>query len=354
MSHSPGRRSAALLALAALLLAGCGTATGAAAPGSSSTSAAAGTSSTPAPADSPAAAGTSTDTSTAAPEGEKAGTTAEASYPVTVTADNGEVTIPAKPVAIASLSASATEMLYAIGAGDAVTVVDKFSDYPANLPSARVDAYQLNIESLAQFAPDLVVASAVTPDQQAQFDALGITAIGFQAPPDIDGMYAQIMTLGQATGHVPGAEALIAEIKAEIADITADLPPATRPLTYYYELDSTFYSVSSDTFVGHILGLAGMKSIADTAQDAAESGGYPQLDAEFILHADPDYILAADTICCDVTAATIAKRDGWSTLSAVAADRIVELDDNIASRWTPRITELLRTVVKTLKDKPVG
>ena len=115
------------------------------------------------------------------------------------------------------------------------------------------------------------------------------------------------------------------------------LPPASNP-----------YSVTSDTFAGHLLGLLGMKSIADAAKGAAAAGGYPQLSAEYILRANPGYILLADTICCHQDAATVAARPGWSGLTAVKQGHIIQLNDDIASRWGPRIVDLLRTVATAL------
>ncbi len=274
-------------------------------------------------------------------------------FPVTVTASNGEVTVAAKPTAIASLSPTATEMLYAIGAGDQVKVVDKNSDYPAGLPNARVDAYQLNIESLTSFRPDLVVISDVTPDQQSKFKALGMTVIAESAPTDLDGTYAQIIQLGEVTGHAEQARALVAKMKAEVAAIIAGAPKPGGTARYYYELDQTYYSVTSDTFIGHILGLLGLKSIADAAPDATKSGGYPQLDSEFILKANPNYVFLADAACCQQTPATVAARPGWSTLGAVSGGRVFLLNDDIASRWGPRTVDLLRAVADDMKAHPV-
>ena len=108
-----------------------------------------------------------------------------------------------------------------------------------------------------------------------------------------------------------------ARIRGQLRQIVAAAPHHAKPITYYYELDQTYYSVTSDTFVGQLLGLLGMKSIADQAKGAASSGGYPQLSAEYILKANPDYIILADTICCHQDAATVAKRPGWSALAAV-------------------------------------
>jgi iron complex transport system substrate-binding protein len=278
-----------------------------------------------------------------------------ATFPVTVTGDNGEVTVAAQPVSIASLSPSATEMLYAIGAGDQVTVVDNFSDYPATgLPDARVDAYQLNVEALTAFQPDLVITSGATSEQEATFQKLGMPMLVQTAPADLDGAFAQIETLGAATGHIAQADALVTKLKDQVASITSQAPAVQKPLTYYYELDQTYYSVTSDTFVGRVLGDLGLASIADDAEGAAAAGGYPQLSAEFILKANPDYILLTDTVCCQQSAATVAARDGWSVLSAVSGGRVVPLDDSISSRWGPRIVDLMQTVADALKEHPVS
>ena len=102
--------------------------------------------------------------------------------------------------------------------------------------------------------------------------------------------------------------------------------------------------MTSATFVGQLLNLLGMRSIADAATGAAAAGGYPQLSAEYIIKANPDYIILADTICCHQSAATVARRPGWSSLSAVRQGHVVALNDDIASRWGPRTTDLLRTV----------
>jgi iron complex transport system substrate-binding protein len=67
-----------------------------------------------------------------------------------------------------------------------------------------------------------------------------------------------------------------------------------------------------------------------------------------VVSADPDWIFLADTKCCGQTAETVAARDGWSALSAVANGRIVELDDDVASRWGPRIVDLIETVAAAL------
>jgi iron complex transport system substrate-binding protein len=276
-----------------------------------------------------------------------------AAFPVTIDAANGSVTIDQQPTSIVSLSPTATEMLFAIGAGDQVKAVDKNSDYPASAPHTDLDAYQLNTEAVANYRPDLIISSGLAPSQMKQLSVLHVPVLDEPAAQNLDGTYQQFAELGEATGHQSEAAAEVTKVKQQVAQVTKTVA-ASGAHSYYYELDQTYYSVTSSTFVGSVLKLLGLKSIADAAKGAAASGGYPQLSAEFILNADPDYVFLADTKCCKQSAAAVAKRPGWSTMSAVADHRVVELDDDIASRWGPRIVDLMHTVARAIKEHPAA
>jgi iron complex transport system substrate-binding protein len=274
-------------------------------------------------------------------------------FPVTIHAANGAVDIKAKPVAIVSLSPTATEMLYAIGAGKQVKAVDKSSDYPKGTPLTKLDGTTPNVEAIASYRPDLVVVAQLTSGLTRQLNVLGIKVLSNPAARNLNQVYQQLGQLGAATGHPAEANAEVTKIKTQVAQIVADTPKPARPATYYYELDQTYYSETSATFIGQLLGLLGLKSIADSAKGAAASGGYPQLDAEFIVGANPTYILLADTVCCRQSAATVAARPGWSRLAAVRGGRVLALNDDIASRWGPRVVTLLHEVSNDMKQRPV-
>jgi len=291
-----------------------------------------------------ASSGTSGGHVTGSPAHDPAG----AAFPVTVHAANGAVPIAQRPTSIVSLSPTGTEMLFAIGAGSQVKAVDADSDYPANSPHTKLNAFQLNVEALVAYHPDLVVASNLTPAQLKQLGELHITVLYQPAATDLDQTYAELTQLGAATGHASGAAAVVASMKRQIAAIVSSTPK--QHATYYYELDQTYYSETSATFLGQLLRMFGLSSIADSATGAAAAGGYPQLSAEFILKANPTYVFLADTRCCKQSAATVAKRPGWATMTAVRDGRIVTLDDDIASRWGPRVVELLRTVSQAIKQ----
>lgn len=272
----------------------------------------------------------------------------EAAFPVTVEAANGAVRIASRPRRIVSMSPTATEMLFAIGAGDQVVAVDSNSTFPPEAPTTDLQAFEPNPEAIATYEPDLVVISDDIDDLLASLDALEIPVLHQEAATTLEDSYGQIQVLGRATGHVAEAAALVTGMREEIGALAARAPDLPQPPTYYYELDPTFFSVTSDTFIGQVLGMARLENIADRAGD--DAGGYPQLSAEFIVEADPDLIFLADTRCCDQSAQTVADRPGWDRISAVRNEAVVELDDDVASRWGPRVVDLLEAAVEALDE----
>ena len=275
-------------------------------------------------------------------------------FPLVVTAANGTVRVPQRPHAIVSLSPTATEMLYAIGAGSQVKAVDKYSDYPKQAPRTTLDDLQPNVEAIVSYRPDLVVVPGDSSGLTSRLKSFGIPVLSLPPAATLADAYREYGQLGQATGHVQAAATEAAHVKAQIAQIVRDAPRSNAGQTYYYELDQTYYSVTSSTFIGKVLGLLGLRNIADRAPSAASSGGYPQLSAEFIVQSNPDWVFLADTICCGQSARTVAARAGWSTVKAVQKGQVVALNDDIASRWGPRIVDLLQTVETALKKHSGG
>ena len=275
-------------------------------------------------------------------------------FPVTVTSNGVDTTIEERPEAIVSLSPSATEMLYAIAAGDQVKAVDDNSNFPPDAPMTDLSAFDPNVESVIAQEPDLVVLSDDVNDVVAGLEAAGIPTIALPAASVIDDVYTQIEVLGAATGHVGSAAELVATMQADIEELAARAPEGDEALTYYHELDDQLFSVTSSTFIGEIYALAGLENVADAADPAGDAGGYPQLSAEFLVDADPDLIFLADTKCCGQDATTLAARPGFDQLTAVQQGRVVELDDDIASRWGPRIVDFLAAIVNATTTVDAG
>ncbi|CAB4651552.1 unannotated protein [freshwater metagenome] len=243
-------------------------------------------------------------------------------------------------VKIVSLSPTATEMLYGIDAGDCVVAVDSLSNYPAEAADKLTDisAYEPSAEAILAFEPTHVLISydPGIVDQLKAADPDIVIWTG-DAATSIDGVYSQITELGEVTGKQTAAEELIASMKERIAKATEGIT-APAGTSVFYELDDTLYSVTSNTFVGTLMAPFGVTNIAD----GVEAGNdYPQLNAEAIIAANPTVIFLADTKCCGQSAATVSARPGWSSVAAVQNGNIVELDDDIASRWGPRVVELV-------------
>jgi iron complex transport system substrate-binding protein len=270
-------------------------------------------------------------------------TAAAASFPVTIENNGTSVLIPEQPDAIISLSPSATEILFAIEAGDQVIAVDDQSNFPAEAPISDLSGFTPNLESIVALSPDLVVVSFDVDGIVAALTTAGIPVLVQYAAATLDDTYLQIAELGSATGQLAKADELTAQMKSEIDATIAQIPAEAEGLTYFHELDNTLYTVTSATFIGSIYALAGLTNIADSAADAAS--GYPQLSPEFIVDADPAIVFLADTKCCGQTADTLAQRPGFEGLSAIASNSVVELDDDVASRWGPRTVDFVKAIV---------
>jgi iron complex transport system substrate-binding protein len=291
-------------------------------------------------ADEPAAADAAQAAATTTADAETPAATAPAETATTVAAGSE----PAADVRqrIVSLSPTATEMLFAIGAGDQVIAVDDQSNFPAEAAAKSTDlsGFEPNVEAIAAYEPDLVVHDGTTGLGES-LDTLGIPHWVGAAATSFDDIYTQIEQLGAATGHAAEAAELVATMQADIEAAITEVPEFEVAPSFYHELDPTFYSVNSNTFIGQVYALFGLRNVADTAEGGSD---YPQLSPEFLISQDPTIIFLADTKCCGESAETVAARPGWDALSAVANGNIIELDDDVASRWGPRIVEFVQTI----------
>jgi iron complex transport system substrate-binding protein len=266
-------------------------------------------------------------------------------FPVVIQATNGKVTIPKRPTRIVSLSPTATEVLFAVGAGKQVIAVDDQSNYPARAPRTKLSGFTPNAEAIAGYRPDLVVL-ATDGGIVAQLRKLGITVAQFDATKTLNGTYGQIRQIGRGTGHPGQATRTVTSMRKRITAAVASVK-SRRGLTVYHELTPDYYSANSDTFIGRVYTLLGLRNIADAAQDG--NGGYPKLSAEYIVAANPGVIVLADSKCCGQNANAVRARAGWSGIAAVRNGRVISVDDDVASRWGPRIAVFIKAVAGAMR-----
>ena len=262
-------------------------------------------------------------------------TSASSTYPVTV----GDLTLTAQPMRIISLSPTATEMLYAIGAGAQVVAVDDYSNFPAEAVAlgTALSGYEPNVEAIAGYTPDLVIVAYDAGGIVDQLKSLSIPVFMAAAATSFEDVYSQIEQLGALTGNLENAVQLSGQMQTDIAAAVAEVQLPTTPITYFHELDNTLYSATSNTFIGQVYGLFGLKNIAD---GVVEGNDYPQLSAEVIVKANPDIIFISHSETPEVVAA----RDGWGRLKAVTNNQVIALPADIPSRWGPRIVEFVKVI----------
>ena len=265
-----------------------------------------------------------------------------ANYPVTIDAANGEVTLDQQPERIVSLSPSATEILFAIGAGDQVVAADEYSTYPPQAPTTELSAYDPNVEAIAGYSPDLVVVANDTNGIVGALAKLDIPTMVNPAPATIDEGYDGIAALGLATGQVDETAEVVADMRADIEQALAAAPH--EGLRVYHELDEQHYAASSSSFIGSVYDSLGATNIADAADK--QKSGYPQLTEEAIIAADPELIVITDQV--SYTADDVASRPGWENVSAVTNGNVVTVDADISSRWGPRLPQLIESIADAM------
>jgi len=266
-------------------------------------------------------------------------------FPVSVQSADGTVRIPSRPDRVLCLSPSATQMLYAIGAGTQLVGVDMYSTYPPGAPRTKFTGYETSAEDYLPFRPDLVVLAAQTGTLVQQLQVLHIPVLLLPPATTFADVDHQLAELGTATAHQSAADNVQASLRQDVGAAARKAGNAGRGKTYYVEVDPTFYTATSKTFIGAEFSLFGMRDIADAA---GHGTAYPQISPEYILKENPDYVFLADTVCCKQDATTFAHRPGFGGLTAVRLQHVISVNDSVASQWGPHTIEELVSLLATV------
>ena len=252
------------------------------------------------------------------------------------------------PTRILSLSPSATQMLYAIGAGRQVVGVDKYSTWPPGAPRTKLTGYELDAEAYLYLHPDLVVLAFSEGSVIGQLAKLHIRALLLPPAATMAQVDAQLAELGQVTGHAGRARAVKKSLAARAAAAVRSARGRGKGETYYIELGPGYYTATSKTFIGTELSLFGLEDIADPAGKATM---WPQISAEYVLKEDPGYVFLADIVCCHQTPSSFAKRPGFALLRAVELHHVVAVNDSFAQEWGPHSIEAFVALVARVLAK---
>ncbi len=273
-------------------------------------------------------------------------TTVPALFPVEVMTDLGPVSIESRPGRVVSLSATHTEIIYELAVEEQLVAVDLFSNYPpAAADKAKIDSFSFNVEEVAALDPDLVIIAFDFQGEAAALATVGIAFLLLGPPVDLDGMYQQFRVLGDALGVPEAGEALATRAEDRARAISADAQSIAGQ-SFFHEVDDTYYTATSASFIGDVYSSLGLVNIADSA---LVGGPFPQLSAEFIFDQNPDLIFLGDA-AFGASAETVAARPGWDVLSAVSEGHIIEIDADISGRWGPRTVDLMQDILNAVLD----
>jgi iron complex transport system substrate-binding protein len=251
-----------------------------------------------------------------------------------------EVTIEKVPERVVSLASSATEVMFAIDAGDKVVGVDKYSTYPeevTELPNLGSGS-SLDMEKLIELEPDLVVIWYFYGEAIENIEQRGINVMAIN-PASVSDIYDEIGQLGTILGVEESAQDVIDDLQTRISGITDyvdTIPVEDRPMVYY-ETSQPFKSLNADTFTGELISMAGGVNIA-----ADQESRYPVLSSEWVIQEDPDVIVV---LSYGASVEEIKAREGWDQISAVANDRVYSIESDWVTS-NPRLVLGLEQLAK--------
>ncbi len=251
---------------------------------------------------------------------------------------------------IVSMAPSATELLYAVGAGSQMVGRDSFSDYPEealSLPDIGGSMGDYSYEAVAALNPDLVIAAEInTPDQVKALEDLGLTVFYIKNPTTFDDLFLIIQTVGQLTGHQAEAGTLVTSLSDRVQAVTTTIAQASTTPVVFYELDGSDpakpWTSGPGTFMDQLITMAGGKNVGASLQSS-----WAQISVEELIVQNPDILLLGDG-AYGMTADQVAARTGWADIKAVKENKIFTFDDNLVSRAGPRLVEGLETLAKLI------
>jgi len=275
-----------------------------------------------------------------------------ARYPLTVSDDRGHaLTLAAVPMRIVSLAPSATEIVFALGAGDRVVATDDFSDFPAEAKALpKLGGVRTSPEKIVAVQPDLILA-ITSGNLPAQLDALGQPLFVFD-PSDLEGVYKNILAVGRLVDREQRAQQIVADMRSRIDAIGAKAKPATTKPLVLHEVDSTdpnrIFVAGPRNFIDSMIAVCGGVNVAADAPTK-----FPAFSPEQIVARAPDIIVLAD-YRFGTTPEMVTARPGWSAIPAVRQRAIYPIDDDLVSRPGPRLVLGFEAYAKLLHPELFG
>ena len=240
---------------------------------------------------------------------------------------------------IVALTASDVEIIYALGAGDAIVGRGEYCDYPAEVLDKPVvkSGAETNLEEILALEPQVVLMAtmAQTEEQVEALENAGVTVIVSDAQ-NLEGVYEAITMIGMVTGKEDAASDLILKMQETFANIRGQAQDSGK--TVYFEVSPLqwgLWAAGKGTFMDEIAGICGLTNAF------ADVDGWSTVDEEAVLQRDPDYIVTTAMYLGEgpTPVEEVMGRDGWGELKAIRLNQVFNADSNAITRPGPRLME---------------
>ena len=251
------------------------------------------------------------------------------------------------PKSIVALSPSAAEILFTIGAGDQVSAVSEFTDFPPEAKTKPIvggfDGKTLSLETIMSFKPDLVyLTEGMHNFLIATLEANGI-AYYISKGDSIASVMTEILEVGKITGHEKEAAKVVDGMEKKLKKAVGSATKSVATVKVYWEVwNAPYMSAGASSFINDVIKAAGGENIFADLTDT-----YPMVSEESIISRQPAVILIPAST--GMAADAVGLRNGWADIPAVKGNRVFVVDDNVYTRPGPRVADVVLELSSLLK-----
>lgn len=261
-----------------------------------------------------------------------------------------EVNIPTKIEKIISTAPSNTEVLMALGLGDKLVAIDKYSTdiEGINTELPQIDFLNPDAETIIGLEPDIVIASGhnKTGSVEDPFKAIseaGIPVVYIPSSDSIDGIYKDIEFIADVVNERSKGKEIVDDMKAQVEEIKAIGDTITDKKSVYFEISPAPYlsSFGKSTFLNEMIEIIGAKNIFENEE------GWVSPTAEAIIDANPDVIITNAGYMENPTE-EIKSRGAWENINAIKNNEVYLVDQNASSRPSQNVIKALEQMAKAV------
>lgn len=273
--------------------------------------------------------------------------------PVRVVTDGAgrRVELPDRPLRVVALTPSLTEMVYSLGAGDAIAGVVDHTDYPSEArakPSVggMVDP---SIERIVALRPDLVLAT-LESNRSTTIDALqhvGIPVFVIR-PEGLEGILQAVEQIGLALNRLKDAQATVAQLRARRQDVARRVTALPKPRVFVLIWPDPVATVGRHSFIAEAIEAAGAICVtSDLPQQ------WPRLSLEEVVRLAPDTLVLIANGHPTLSIDELKTRPGWQRVPAVMANHFIEIDARL-EHSSPVVFDAIENLARMLHPEVFG